>query len=263
MQAPPSAKWVYELLPADGARDVAVASYREDGPNAAAVALAKLLLNPVDAALVSAPFERRGMERDGERQRLLSCRKRKRLLRELDTEPPRREPSSTAERILGADSFVDVVAGLLGGMLNPENTLVVVRDVGGGKVGGVAVSRVGGPCRDLLHGPEEAKLLLADPKNALVVLGEGPGNRTVALSRPVEAATTDAASMRIHGHARKTLREAEAAAAAGAGWPEAENAVDKAANRDVWLSDGDTTSLRCEKLDAARLRCIGLCVAGA
>ena len=58
---------------------------------------------------------------------------------------------------------------------------------GGGKVGGVVVSRVGGPHRDLLRGPEEAKRLLADPKNALVILGEGPGTRTVALSRPVEA----------------------------------------------------------------------------
>lgn len=266
MEAPPSARWIYELLPADAARDVAVVSYREDGPNAAAVALANLLLDPVDAALVSAAFERRQWERDGERQRLLNSRKRKRLLKELDADPRIfAASSSTAQRILSSDSFVDVVASLLGGMLKPEHTLVVVRDVGGGKVGGVVVSRVGGPHRDLLRGPEEAKRLLADPKNALVILGEGPGTRTVALSRPVEAATAGAESMGILRHARETLREAEAGAGAGAdaGWPEAENAVDKAANRDAWLSDSDAASLRCKQLDAARLKRIGLWVAGA
>jgi len=263
MEAPPSARWIYELLPADAARDVAVVSYREDGPNAAAVALARLLLDPVDAALVSAAFERRQWERDGERQRLLNSRKRKRLLKELDAEPPRPAASSTAQRILSSDSFVDVIASLVGGMLKPEHTLVVVRDVGGGKVGGVVVSRVGGPHRDLLRGPEEAKRLLADPKNALVILGEGPGTRTVALSRPVEAATAGAESMGILRHARETLREAEAGAGEGAGWPEAENAVDKAANRDAWLSDSDSASLRCKQLDAARLKRIGLWVAGA
>ena len=261
MEAPPSAQWIYELLPSVAARDVAVISYREDGPNAAAVALARLLLDPVDAALVSAAFERRGEEREGERQRLINAKKRKRILKELDAEPPRREESSTAQRILSSDGFVNVIASLLGGMLKPEHTLVVVRDVGGGKVGGVFVSRVGGPHRDLLRGPEEAKRLLADPKNALVILGEGPGTRTVALSRPVEAATAGAESMGILRHARETLREAEAGA--GAGWPEAENAVDKAANRDAWLSVTDTASLRCKQLDAARLKRIGLWVAGA
>ena len=263
MEAPPSAQWIHELLPAGAARDVAVVGYREDGPNAAAVALTRLLLDPVDAALVSAAFERRGEEREGERQRLLNAKKRKRLLKELDAEPPRRETSSssTEQRILSSDSFVDVVAGLLGGMLKPEHTLVVVRDVGGGKVGGVVVSRVGGPHRDLLRGPEEAKRLLADPKNALVILGEGPGNRTVALSRPVEAIAAGAESMGILRHARETLREAEAGT--DAGWPEAENAIDKAANRDAWLSDADTASLRCKQLDAARLKRIGLWVAGA
>ena len=262
MEAPPSAQWIYELLPADAARDVAVVSYREDGPNAAAVALARLLLDPVDAALVSAAFERRGEEREGERQRLLNSRKRKRLLKELDAEPPRRETSSsTAQRILSSDTFVDVIASLFGGMLKPEHTLVVVRDVGGGKVGGVVVSRVGGPHRDLLRGPEEAKRLLAETKNALIILGEGPGTRTVALSRPVEAIAAGAESMGILRHARETLREAEAGT--DAGWPEAENDIDKAANRDAWLSDADTESLRCKQLDAARLKRIGLWVAGA
>lgn len=257
MEAPPSARWVHELLPPDGARDVAVVSYREDGPNAAAVALAKLLLDPSDAALVGAAFERRGREREAERQRLLNAKKRKRLLKELDVEPPR--TATTQTRMLDSDHFLDVVADLFGGMLAPEHTLIVVRDLGGGKVGGVFVSRVGAPHRGLLGGPEEAKRLLADPKNALVILGEGPGNRTVAVSRPVEALAPDAeCGMRVLQHARAALREGDSDAAAG--WPSAETAVDKAANRDAWLAEADEGRRGCKQLDAERLKRIGLWV---
>jgi hypothetical protein len=262
MEAPPSAKWVYELLPSDGARDVAVISYREDGPNAAAVALAKLLLDPVDAALVSAAFERRQLERDGERRRLLNSRKRKRLLKELDADPGIVDASPTTQQVLSSDTFLDVVADLFGGMLAPEHTLVVVRDLGGGKVGGVFVSRVGAPRRGLLRGPEEAKRLLADPRNALIILGEGPGNRTVALSRPVEAVAPGAeCDMRVLQHAREALREAEAHwSKTDDGWPNAENAIGKAANRDAWLAEKDDPRLGCKRLDAERLKRVGLWV---
>lgn len=195
------------------------------------MALSKILLHPTDNLLVSSAFQRRAEQREEQRIRLLEAKKKRKLGVET------RVPTS-----IRPDSFVHVL-GLFGGMLSSEQKLIVVRDLGGGKAGGVFKTQGGTSQQALLQGPDEAIKVLKSSKAALVIVGAGDGNRTIALSR---TANGKPSFFQILPHVRQTLRAAEAECT------DAEIAIETAANENLSLA-GE----RLEALDVARLRRLG------